>query len=109
MVPWGTPAPDCRSGPRAPSSPHPVPDARVTAPAPAAADPMRSSADNFTREFTGNFSVLDEALRQDQAELEREVLLWQRWIRYGAAIAWTGAGLMVRLERSPDVPGALAF
>ena len=86
-----------------------MPDARVTAATSSAADPLRSSAENATREWTGSFSVLDEALRQDQAELEREVLLWQRWIRYGAAIAWTAAGLLVRLERTPDMRGAMTF
>jgi diguanylate cyclase (GGDEF)-like protein len=86
-----------------------VPDARVTASAPPAADTLRSSAEGFTREWTGNFTVLDEVLRQDRAELEREVLLWQRWIRYGAAIAFAGAGLLIRLERTGEPRGALLF
>ena len=90
--------------------PDPVPDARATASTtPADAEPIRASSEGLTREWTGSFSVLDEALRQDQAELEREVLLWQRWIRYGAAIAWTLAGLLVRVEGSQDMRGALLF
>ena len=86
-----------------------VPDARVTATTTTPVDAFRGSTDGVTREWTGNFTILDEALRQDQAELEREVLLWQRWIRYGAAIAWTVAGLLVRLERSPEMQGAILF
>ena len=86
-----------------------MPDARVTTPAHVSAEPLRASAENLTREWTGNFSVLEEALRQDQAELEREVLLWQRWIRYGAAVAWTVAGLLVRLEGTNETQGALMF
>jgi diguanylate cyclase (GGDEF)-like protein len=53
--------------------------------------------------------VLDQVLRLDRAELEREVLLWQRWIRYGAAIAFVVVGLLVRLERTADVRGVLVF
>lgn len=63
--------------------------------------------ENFTREWTGSFAVLDEALRQDQAELQREVLLWQRWIRYAAAIALVGAGLLVRRESTSDPRGTV--
>lgn len=87
-----------------------MPDARVSVSAqPAVPSPVRPSAENVTREWTGNFSVLDEALRQDRAEVEREVLLWQRWIRYGAAIAFAAAGLLVRLEHTGDPRGAILF
>jgi diguanylate cyclase (GGDEF)-like protein len=87
-----------------------VPDSRVTtASVHTPADPLRASAENATREWTASFSVLAEALRQDQAELERELILWQRWIRYGAAITWTVAGLLVRFERTQDPRGAILF
>jgi diguanylate cyclase (GGDEF)-like protein len=87
-----------------------VSDARVTASAPPAdVTTLRPSAEALTREWTGNFNVLDEALRQDRAELEREVLLWQRWIRYGAAIVFTAVGLLIRLEQTGELRGALLF
>ena len=83
-----------------------VPDARVTAASVTPVDAFRGSAENMTREWTGNFTVLDEALRQDQAELEREVLLWQRWIRYGAAIAWTACPVSCSTGCQPAAPGS---
>lgn len=35
-----------------------------------------------------------EALRRDQLELQREVILWQRWVRYGAVVALATVALV---------------
>ncbi|HEY9225774.1 MAG TPA: hypothetical protein VIP11_03955, partial [Gemmatimonadaceae bacterium] len=50
-----------------------------SAPVAAAPAPRRSSA---TIELQTITSELDEGMRAEQANLWREVLLWQRWIRY---------------------------
>jgi diguanylate cyclase (GGDEF)-like protein len=104
MVACGAPTLGPRPGRGAPHFPHPK---RVTATVPPAVDPRHSAGENATREWTGTFAVLDEALRQDQAELQREVLLWHRWIRYAAAVALIGIGLLVRAESVRDARGAL--
>src|SRR5258705_12619632 len=36
-----------------------------------------------------------EALLRDQAELQREVILWQRWIRYLALLVIAGGAVLV--------------
>ena len=62
-----------------------------------------------TREWTGAFSVLDEMMRQDSAELRRDVLLWQRWIRYGSVSVFTLVGLLVQRDRGVLPQGWLPF
>jgi len=51
-----------------------------------------------TREFTARYGDINNALRQDSAELQRQVLLWQRWIRYSAALVMA-VGVAVLLGR----------
>lgn len=53
---------------------------------------------------------LDEALQQDSAELQRDILLWQRWIRYAAAIlAAGGVSLFADADASPPDVVAIAL
>jgi diguanylate cyclase (GGDEF)-like protein len=40
-----------------------------------------------------------EALRRDQSELQREVILWQRWVRYLAVVVLCGAAVMLSGRR----------
>src|SRR5687768_13741032 len=51
---------------------------------------------------TGPSEALREALLRDQAELEREVILWQRWVRYIAA-ALAGAAILLT-SGAEDLP-----
>jgi diguanylate cyclase (GGDEF)-like protein len=46
-----------------------------------------------------------EALRRDQAELHREVILWQRWVRYLAVLVISGAAVL--LSSSPKETAVL--
>ena len=54
--------------------------------------------ESATREFSARFGDINAALRQDSAELQRQVLLWQRWIRYAAALLMA-IGVAVLLGR----------
>ena len=59
--------------------PRPVtPNARVTSVPPTRAE--------ISRELSSSFQKLHDALRHDRDELQRDVLLWQRWVRYAAVI-----------------------
>lgn len=51
-----------------------------------------------TREFMARYGDISTALRQDSAELQRQVLLWQRWVRYAAALLMA-VGVVVLLGR----------
>jgi diguanylate cyclase (GGDEF)-like protein len=51
---------------------------------------------------TGPSEELREAMLRDQAELEREVILWQRWVRYIAA-AIAGAAILLT-SGTDDLP-----
>ncbi|NUQ21736.1 MAG: GGDEF domain-containing protein [Gemmatimonadaceae bacterium] len=57
-----------------------------------------------SRDFTRDYTVIQAELRQDSAELQRQVLLWQRWIRY-AAVVVAGVAAVVRYGAG-DAPGA---
>jgi diguanylate cyclase (GGDEF)-like protein len=54
-----------------------------------------------SREFSASYNALDEALSHDSAELQSEVLLWQRWIRYAAALLASICAL-VQLNRGAE-------
>jgi diguanylate cyclase (GGDEF)-like protein len=57
---------------------------------------------------TGPSEEIREALLRDQAELQREVILWQRWVRY-VAMALAGAAVFVTSRDLPVAPlGAVA-
>lgn len=57
----------------------------------------------ISRELTSSFDQLNDALFFDRAELQRDVILWQRWIRYATvailsvAVFWLGASQPERL------------
>ncbi|HEX8849264.1 MAG TPA: GGDEF domain-containing protein [Gemmatimonadaceae bacterium] len=57
-----------------------------------------------SRDFTRDYTVIQAELRQDSSELQRQVLLWQRWIRY-AAVMVAGVAAVVRYGAG-DRPGA---
>ena len=40
----------------------------------------------ISRELSSSFQKIHDALRHDRDELQRDVLLWQRWVRYAAVI-----------------------
>ncbi|MGH7663780.1 MAG: diguanylate cyclase [Gemmatimonadaceae bacterium] len=56
----------------------------------------------ISRELSSNFPQLEEELRRDRAEAQRQVLLWQRWIRYAVVL---GAALLIALFGAQITPG----
>jgi diguanylate cyclase (GGDEF)-like protein len=71
-----------------PSTPTPTP------PTPTPLTPTSDRGDS-SRDFTRSYTQIHAELRQDSAELQRQVLLWQRWIRY-AAVLVAGISAVVR-------------
>ena len=63
--------------------------------------PRRIAIPETSRELTQSFPGLQEELRVESASLKRDLLIWQRWIRYGAA-AFALAGGFVMVLRSAD-------
>ncbi|NUO64176.1 MAG: GGDEF domain-containing protein [Gemmatimonadaceae bacterium] len=57
--------------------------------------PSTPSERDTSRDFTRDYTVIQAELRQDSSELQRQVLLWQRWIRY-AAVMVAGVAAVVR-------------
>ncbi|HET9004127.1 MAG TPA: diguanylate cyclase [Gemmatimonadaceae bacterium] len=45
-----------------------------------------TSERDTSRDFTRSYTQIHAELKQDSAELQRQVLLWQRWIRYAAVL-----------------------
>ena len=65
----------------------------------AKAPPPRYSGPEISRELVHHFPALHDELRLESAVLRRDVLLWQRWIRYAAAVlALVGAFAMIAYE-----------
>ncbi len=56
--------------------------------------------DGITEPSTGPSLEIREALLRDQAELQSEVILWQRWVRY-VAIALAGAAVIFSARTAP--------
>ena len=63
--------------------------------------PARVPQAEISREFTANFPGLLDELRLENAGLQRDVLLWQRWIRYAAALL-ASAGAVISLTRGDE-------
>jgi diguanylate cyclase (GGDEF)-like protein len=56
--------------------------------------PPTPSDRDTSRDFTRDYTVIQAELTQDSSELQRQVLLWQRWIRYAAVlVAGVAAGV----------------
>jgi len=56
-------------------------------PTPSLPTPLTPTSDrDSSRDFTRSYTQIHAELRQDSAELQRQVLLWQRWIRYAAVL-----------------------
>ncbi len=74
-------------------------------PTPPTPTPLTPTSDrDSSRDFTRSYTQIHAELRQDSAELQRQVLLWQRWIRY-AAVLVAGISAVVRYG-SGDTRGA---
>lgn len=69
----------------------------------------------ISRELTSSFEALHDALGQERNELQREVLLWQRWIRYSMVlvvaglIAVSGVRITPRAWQIVAIAGAAYF
>lgn len=73
----------------------------------------RASRDSLSRTRESRVSTvlsadLAAALRHDSAELQRDILLWQRWVRYGAAVL-AAAGVFLLSDRNIPQPDLLAI
>ncbi len=67
-----------------------------------------SSARRESRASVSISSDLAEALSHDGAELQRDIMLWQRWIRYAAAIL-VAAGVSLLADGQVPQPDVLAI
>ena len=81
-------------------------------PSPLTPTPVTPNVDSQgTRDFTRSYTAIHEELRQDGAELQRHVLIWQRWIRY-AAVGVAAFGALARFgagdTRASWLPVAIA-
>ena len=47
---------------------------------------------DVTREMSATWSAIRSEIQQDSADLHREVLLWQRWVRYAVAALMIAIG-----------------
>jgi len=69
---------------------------RATPSTPPTPTPLTPTSERDTsRDFTRSYTQIHAELKQDSAELQRQVLLWQRWIRY-AAVLVAGITAVVR-------------
>ena len=70
--------------------------ATAPTPTPPTPTPLTPTSERDTsRDFTRSYTQIHAELKQDSAELQRQVLLWQRWIRY-AAVLVAGVTAVVR-------------
>jgi diguanylate cyclase (GGDEF)-like protein len=73
---------------------------------------LTTRTENVTREMSATWSAIRSEIQQDSADLHREVLLWQRWVRYAVAALMTfGAIAMLRargVERDGWIPVGVA-
>jgi diguanylate cyclase (GGDEF)-like protein len=72
--------------------------------------PSTDSRDT-SRDFTRSYTAIHAELLQDSAELQRQVLIWQRWIRYAAVlVAAVGAVVFYGTHANRDawLPVAVA-
>lgn len=67
------------------------PQRQAPTPQPSAFTPLADSAPETTREAPPE---IREALARDQAQLQKEVILWQRWVRLAAIVAAAAAILL---------------
>src|SRR5215210_5731776 len=74
----------------------------LIAPEPALAATTRT--ENHTREMSATWSAIRSEIQQDSADLHREVLLWQRWVRYAVAALLTFGAIVMLQSRGigPD-------
>jgi diguanylate cyclase (GGDEF)-like protein len=73
--------------------------------------PTPSDSRDTSRDFTRSYTAIHAELRQDSAELQRQVLIWQRWIRYAAVlVAAVGAVVFygTNAKREAWLPVAVA-
>ena len=72
--------------------------AGYTPPPPPAPPPGPGKPSRVSRGSTAFSADLLEAVRHDSAELQRDVLLWQRWVRYAAAFLAVAGVLVLAMD-----------
>lgn len=70
----------------------PLPTPRISAP----------GRSEISKEMSASFPELEEAMRLDRADMQRQVLLWQRWIRYIAVVGIIGIIALFGARIPPD-------
>jgi len=64
--------------------------------------PVAPQRPDVTREMSATWSAIRSEIQQDSADLHREVLLWQRWVRYAVTALMTfGAIIMLQSRAVP--------
>ena len=66
---------------------------------------LSTRTDNVTREMSATWSAIRSEIQQDSADLHREVLLWQRWVRYAVAALMTFGAIVMLQSRGIDRDG----
>jgi diguanylate cyclase (GGDEF)-like protein len=60
---------------------------------------------DVTREMSATWSAIRSEIQQDSADLHREVLLWQRWVRYAVAALMTFGAIITLQSRGVSRDG----
>jgi diguanylate cyclase (GGDEF)-like protein len=66
---------------------------------------LPARTDNVTREMSATWSAIRSEIQQDSADLHREVLLWQRWVRYAVAALMTFGAIVMLQSRGVGPEG----
>jgi diguanylate cyclase (GGDEF)-like protein len=73
----------------------------------AAAEEVPPPNRDLTREMSATWSAIRTEIEQDSADLHREVLLWQRWVRYAVAALMTFGAIVMLQARGVTSGGWL--
>ena len=68
-------------------------------------EPTIPARPEFTREMSATWSAIRSEIQQDSADLHREVLLWQRWVRYAVAALMTFGAITMLQSRGVEPRG----
>jgi diguanylate cyclase (GGDEF)-like protein len=66
---------------------------------------LPARTDNVTREMSATWSAIRSEIQQDSADLHREVLLWQRWVRYAVSALMTFGAIVLLQSRGVGPEG----
>src|SRR5688500_20288870 len=69
------------------------------------AEPTMPARPDVTREMSATWSAIRSEIQQDSADLHREVLLWQRWVRYAVAALMTFGAIVMLQARGVGPEG----